>query len=99
MYTNRPGTAYDTIGLAGTSCFNGGLHCDFDWGSRDDTDQRCLIFWTVYVLDRQISLSCGKPYRIRDFHAAVEKALCDAYKARNILLPSLFDTETFAEVV
>ncbi|KAL1853090.1 hypothetical protein VTK73DRAFT_9106 [Phialemonium thermophilum] len=33
---------------------------------------RQRLFWTVYFLDRRISLSCGRPYAIRDSDVDVD---------------------------
>lgn len=40
---------------------------------------RQRIFWTVYFVDRRISLSCGRPYSIREADIEIEQPayLCD----------------------
>jgi hypothetical protein len=34
---------------------------------------RQRIFWTAYVLDREVSLSCGRPYGIRESSIDIEQ--------------------------
>jgi hypothetical protein len=65
MHVDKPSAAYNDIGLACRLCFQLGLHRRVDstpyW-----THMRQRILWTVYLLDRRISLSCGRPYTMRD---------------------------------
>lgn len=34
---------------------------------------RQRLFWTVYFVDRRISLSCGRPYGLRDSDIDVDE--------------------------
>lgn len=69
MHTDMPNAAYNVAGLACRASFQFGLHQQSFWG--DDCSpylahMRQRLFWTVYFIDRRISLSCGRPYAIRD---------------------------------
>jgi hypothetical protein len=75
MHADKPNAAYNTIGLACRRCFQLGLH----QSPRDNlcTEAYMLhirqrILWTVYFVDRRISLSCGKPYGMRDADISIQ---------------------------
>lgn len=63
-----PNAAYNAIGLACRLCFQFGLHQQSSWRNYTpfEIHMRQRIFWTAYILDRKISLSCGRPYCIRE---------------------------------
>lgn len=69
VHADKPNPACNVIGLACRLCFQYGLHQQNWWGpecSDYSIHMRQRIFWTVYFVDRRISLSCGRPYSIRD---------------------------------
>lgn len=66
--------AYTTIGLASRLILQYGMHQQ-RFFSHLDTEQlysHSCIFWNVFVTDRNISLSCGRPYSIRDLEIDLE---------------------------
>jgi len=70
-----PNAAYSVIGLACRLCFQFGLNQQSSWRNYTpfDIHMRQRIFWTAYFLDRQISLSCGRPYCIRESAIDIEQ--------------------------
>ena len=70
MHADKPNAAYTTIGLACRRCFQMGYH---QQGPTEDfvEHMKQRIFWTTYYVDRRISLSCGRPYGIRDTDISV----------------------------
>ncbi|KAH8816078.1 fungal-specific transcription factor domain-containing protein [Xylogone sp. PMI_703] len=69
VHTDMPNAAYNVAGLACRATFQFGLHQQSYWGTNCSpytAHMRQRLFWTVYFLDRRISLSCGRPYGIRD---------------------------------
>ncbi len=77
MFADKPNAAYNTIGAAGRLCFQLGLHQQSSWRSHTpfEIHMRQRIFWTLYFLDRSISLSCGRPYCIREADIDIEQPL------------------------
>jgi hypothetical protein len=63
-----PNAAYNAIGLGCRLGFQFGLHQQSSWRNHTpfEIHMRQRIFWTAYFLDRKISLSCGRPYCIRE---------------------------------
>lgn len=74
---DQSNAAYNAIGLASRLCFQIGLHQQSRWGncSSFETHMRQRLLWTVYTLDKRLSLSCGRPYIIRDSDVDVEQPL------------------------
>jgi hypothetical protein len=69
MHADKPNAAYNSIGLACRRCFQFGLHQGTGGNSSGDeltVHMRQRLLWTVYFVDRRISLSCGRPYGMRD---------------------------------
>lgn len=75
MHADKPNAAYNAIGIACRLCFQLGLHQQSCW-SPDCTaygaHMRQRLFWTVYFVDRRISLSCGRPYDMHDLDIDVK---------------------------
>ncbi|KAF1953249.1 hypothetical protein CC80DRAFT_596122 [Byssothecium circinans] len=73
--------AHNAITLACRLCFQSGLHQQSSWRNHTpfEIHMRQRIFWTAYCFDRRISLSCGRPYCIRESDIDMEQAayLCD----------------------
>ncbi|KAF2870375.1 fungal-specific transcription factor domain-containing protein [Massariosphaeria phaeospora] len=67
-YADKPNAAYNVIGLACRLVFQFSLHRQSSWRgcSPFQVHMRQRIFWTVYVADRHIALSCARPYGLRD---------------------------------
>lgn len=81
MLTDMPNAGYNTIGLACRLAFQMGLHQQSRWQRGDPyaTHMSQRVFWTLYFIDRRISLACGRPYGIRDQDIDVDEPawLCD----------------------
>ncbi|OAF99922.1 uncharacterized protein CC84DRAFT_1168833 [Paraphaeosphaeria sporulosa] len=77
MYADKGNAAYSIIGQACRNCFLAGLHqqSSSSWRSYTpfEIHMRQRIFWTVYFLDRRISLSCCRPYSIRESDIDIEQ--------------------------
>ncbi|KAL5447334.1 hypothetical protein PMIN07_009661 [Paraphaeosphaeria minitans] len=77
MYADKGNAAYSIIGQACRNCFLAGLHQQSSSSWRTYTPfeihMRQRIFWTVYFLDRRISLSCCRPYSIRESDIDIEQ--------------------------
>ncbi|KAF2438015.1 hypothetical protein P171DRAFT_372491 [Karstenula rhodostoma CBS 690.94] len=77
MYADKGNAAYSIIGQACRNCFLAGLHQQSSSSWRTYTPfeihMRQRIFWTVYFLDRRISLSCGRPYSVRESDIDIEQ--------------------------
>ncbi|KAF2641039.1 hypothetical protein P280DRAFT_300354 [Massarina eburnea CBS 473.64] len=62
-------------------CFQSGLHQQSSWRNHTpfEIHMRQRVFWTAYFFDRRISLSCGRPYCIRESDIDMEQPtyLCD----------------------
>ncbi|KAF2713963.1 hypothetical protein K504DRAFT_462421 [Pleomassaria siparia CBS 279.74] len=72
---DKPNAAYNVIGIACRLSFQFGLHQQSCWGNCTPLQihMRQRIFWTIYFADRRISLSCGRPYGIRDLDIDVDQ--------------------------
>lgn len=75
MYVDKGNAAYNIIGIAARLCFQAGLHQQSSWRTYTpfQMHMRQRIFWTVYFLDRRISLSCGRPFSIREGDIDIEQ--------------------------
>ncbi|RQM06503.1 hypothetical protein DH86_00003682 [Scytalidium sp. 3C] len=62
------GSAYTKVGEALRIALEEGMHCNMQGHSLDESYvQRCChVWWTVYILDRQITSFMGVPLAIRD---------------------------------
>ncbi|KAJ5611477.1 hypothetical protein N7528_008582 [Penicillium herquei] len=75
-HADKPNAAYNISGLACRLCFQLGIHQQDLWAQSCTPFSRHMrqrVFWTVYYLDRRISLSCGRPYGIRDCDVSVDQ--------------------------
>lgn len=87
MHAGRSNAAYHAIGLACRMCYQLGLHRQDQWESLCspyEMHMRQRLIWTVYFVDRRVSLSCGRPYSMLDGHLHVEKPLQIDDKVRSI---------------
>jgi transcription factor-like protein len=72
FYFNRgdEGLAWRLNGVAARMCFELGLHQQetFESGLQNNMDRyrACVLFWSIYVLDRRWSFSTGLPFSIQD---------------------------------
>ncbi|KAJ4350421.1 uncharacterized protein N0V89_009042 [Didymosphaeria variabile] len=77
MYADKGNAAYSIIGQAIRMCFQAGLHQQSSSSWRTYTPfeihMRQRIFWTIYFLDRRISISCGRPYSVRESDIDIEQ--------------------------
>lgn len=69
-----------------------GLHDNRRWRRLfgDDIERPQRIFWTLYYVDRRISLSCGRPYGIRDSDIHVEEPMVGYSPDVSLCLPIPF---------
>ncbi|KAF1945138.1 hypothetical protein EJ02DRAFT_339304 [Clathrospora elynae] len=76
-FVDMPGLAYNTIGLASRLVFQHSLHQQSTWTniSIDQAYVRMGVFWNVFIADRLISLSCGRPYTIQEADIHVESPM------------------------
>ncbi|CAO2658386.1 Nn.00g061090.m01.CDS01 [Neocucurbitaria sp. VM-36] len=67
-FADIPSSAYTTIGLTSRLVFQYGLHQERSLShlSPEQLYDYVCVFWNVFVTDRSISLSCGRPYSIRE---------------------------------
>jgi hypothetical protein len=68
IYADKPNSAYNVIGLACRLCFQFGINIPGKLYTLTPTEQhtrRCIL-WALYYTDRQIALSCWRPFGIRD---------------------------------
>ncbi|KAF2117417.1 fungal-specific transcription factor domain-containing protein [Lophiotrema nucula] len=84
MHADEPNAAYNVIGTACRLSFQLGLQRR---STAADNHMRQRIFWTIYYLDRRISLSCGRPYGIRDSDIDVDPLSWICEKDLNPNLP------------
>ncbi|UPX20508.1 uncharacterized protein EKO05_0010738 [Ascochyta rabiei] len=72
---DQPSLAYNTTGLASRYVLQQGLNRQSSYTTSGvlETYERLRVFWTVLIVDRRISLSCGRPYTIRDIDIDVER--------------------------
>ena len=75
MHADKANAAYSVIGMAARLCFQARLHQQSSWRHYTpfESHMRQRIFWTVYFLDRRISLSCGRPYSLREADIDIEQ--------------------------
>jgi hypothetical protein len=73
-FAEQPSLAYSTIGMASRLMLQHGLHRQSSYASLTATEARqwLAIFWNVYIADRRISLSCRRPYSIRESDVDVD---------------------------
>jgi len=69
-----PGPAYNTIGAAATLALQFSLHQQSTWTNITTVQayERICTFWNIFVQDRFISLTYGRPYRIHETDIQVE---------------------------
>ena len=72
---DQPSLAYNTIGLASRYVLQHGLNLKASYTGTDvwETFERLRTFWSVLIVDRRISLSCNRPYILRDLDIGVER--------------------------
>lgn len=87
MYADKGDAAYSIMGIATRLCFQAGLHHQSSWRTYTpfEIHMRQRIFWTVYFLDRRISLSCGRPYSLREADIDIEQPAYLYDKASGVL--------------
>lgn len=72
---DQPSLAYNTIGLVSRLVLQQGLNRqivlqkDRVW----ESFERLRVFWSVFIADRRISLSCRRPYSLRESDIDVER--------------------------
>ncbi|KAI2477492.1 CaiA Acyl-CoA dehydrogenase [Pyrenophora tritici-repentis] len=73
-FVDVPGPAYNSIGLAARLVFQYSLHQQSTWTdiTTRQAYERICLFWNVFVADRFISLTCGRPYTIHEADIQVE---------------------------
>jgi Fungal specific transcription factor domain len=56
------------VGIAMRMCITFGFHREIADLSRStfDVEMQRRVFWTCYILDRQISIATGRPFAISD---------------------------------
>ena len=72
---DQPSLAYNTVGLASRYALHQGLNrqTTFPEPNTREAYERLRVFWVTFILDRRISLSCGRPYSIRDVDIDLER--------------------------
>ncbi|KAJ4982653.1 fungal specific transcription factor domain-containing protein [Stagonosporopsis vannaccii] len=72
---DQPSLAYNTIGLASRFALQQGLNrqASLSGAGAWESFERLRVFWSILIVDRRISLSCGRPYTIRDSDIDVER--------------------------
>ncbi|KAI4702666.1 hypothetical protein J4E89_010388 [Alternaria sp. Ai002NY15] len=88
QYADMPGPAYNTIGAAATLALQFSLHQQSTWTNITTVQayERICTFWNIFVQDRFISLTCGRPYRIHETDIQVE-APVDLSQRANLYKP------------
>ncbi|KAG9187183.1 hypothetical protein G6011_05054 [Alternaria panax] len=73
-YADMPGPAYNTIGAAARLAFQSSLHQQSTWTNITAAQayERICTFWNIFVEDRFISLTFGRPYTIHETDIHVE---------------------------
>ncbi|RYN32313.1 hypothetical protein AA0115_g3813 [Alternaria tenuissima] len=73
-YADMPDPAYNTIGAAARLAFQSSLHQQSTWTNITTAQayERICTFWNVFVQDRFISLTFGRPYTIHETDIQVE---------------------------
>jgi hypothetical protein len=81
LYLDRCNISYDSLGNAVRLCYQIGLHNESSWHSSSSFEiiMRQRVFWSLFCLDRNISLVCGAPYLIResDFRVSLPPRIDD----------------------
>jgi hypothetical protein len=77
LYLERAGSAYHVMGQIVQLCFQLGLHNQSSWKncSPFDIAMRQRIFWSIFYLERSISINSGLPYLIREADFKVDLLL------------------------
>lgn len=72
---DQPGLAYHTIGFASRYALQHGLNLKASYTGTDvwEIFERLRTFWNILIVDRRISLSCKRPYTLRDLDIGVER--------------------------
>ncbi|KAH6629184.1 hypothetical protein C7974DRAFT_182614 [Boeremia exigua] len=72
---DQPGLAYSSIGSASSYVLQQGLNRQASLHEAGvwESFERLRVFWNILIADRRISLSCGRPYTIRDTDIDVER--------------------------
>ncbi|KAH0844310.1 hypothetical protein FOPE_09304 [Fonsecaea pedrosoi] len=78
QHAEKLNAAYDTIGTAVRLCYQINLHDQNTWHNRTtfDVTMRRRIFWSLFYLDRSVSLMSGLPYLIKDVDVVVDLPRC-----------------------
>ncbi|KAJ4340612.1 hypothetical protein N0V95_007437 [Ascochyta clinopodiicola] len=94
---DQPSLAYNTTGLASRYVLQQGLNRQSAYAGSAvwDTHERLRVFWTVLIVDRRISLSCGRPYTIRDIDVDVDRP-SDMYHRGT--LPGVYHSDARAKL-
>lgn len=76
-----PTLAYNAIRTTCTALFQQNLHQQSTWpeGNQEQVYWRLCVFWNVYISDRTISISCGRPasLHIDDINVEMPEAFCE----------------------
>ena len=92
-HADKANAAYNVAGLACRLSFQFGLHQQRLWGTGCSPFLRHMrqrLFWTIYFIDRRISLSCGRPYGVRDsdidvdLPAMIDDKACGVFASRSL---------------
>lgn len=72
---DQPSLAYNTIGLASRYVLQHALNFQSSYTGSGiwEAYERLRVFWSIVIVDRRISLSCSRPYTIRDIDIDVER--------------------------
>lgn len=88
MYADIPAAAYSAIRTTCNLIFQLNIHKQESWGIRDPEREywQLCVFWTVYLVDQHISLSCGRPASLSDHCEGVEtpEAFCSRVSSEKI---------------
>ncbi|OJJ50723.1 hypothetical protein ASPZODRAFT_11578 [Penicilliopsis zonata CBS 506.65] len=92
---DNEGLGFMYIGMASRMAMNLGLHSDCSHSvsrnlvSRQDVEERNIVFWGVYLLDKLYCLGMGRPASIQEYNITTAKPTAENYP----LLP-LSDEQT-----
>lgn len=91
LSVEKQDAAYVAVGSAVSLCFQIGLHDQERWKNMSpfDTVMRQRVFWSLYCLDRNVSMVCGAPYFLResDFRVDIPLFLDDKQLSPDCELP------------